>query len=179
MSINSTCLFTINSCWPLPWWICNVYPHLYSIKHYVSMSVKKWCVFHCFKKHFIYTILPYWHRPSFVCSDLAYEICSGGGPSTYIYPLCTCYRVIADPDVRSVSCFFAHLYNNLVDDSECHSAISCFTPNVVFQIFQFCCPHQSPTPPIKVFKGPLLIHTQSVGNRHASGKFSLQTMIWQ
>ncbi len=52
-----------------------------------------------------------------VCSGLAYEIYSRGGPSTYVYCV-VCYRVIVAPYVRSVGHVFANLYN-LVDDSEC------------------------------------------------------------
>ncbi len=51
-----------------------------------------------------------------VCSGLAYEICSGGGPSTYVYCV-VCYRVIVVPYVRSVGHVFAYLYT-LDDDSE-------------------------------------------------------------
>ncbi len=39
-----------------------------------------------------------WYRPCLVCSGLAYEICSGGGPSTYVYCV-VCYRVIVAPYV--------------------------------------------------------------------------------
>ncbi len=47
---------------------------------------------------------------------LAYEIYSGGGPSTYIYCV-VCYCVIVAPYVRSVGHVFAHLYT-LDDDLE-------------------------------------------------------------
>ncbi len=49
---------------------------------------------------------------STILSGLAYEIYSGGGPSTYVYCV-VCYRVI----VRSVCHVFAYLYT-LDDDSE-------------------------------------------------------------
>ncbi len=51
-----------------------------------------------------------------VCSGLAYEIYSGGGPSTCIY--CVVYYVIVAPYVRSVGHVFAYLYT-LDDDLEC------------------------------------------------------------
>ncbi len=47
---------------------------------------------------------------------ILYEICSGGGPSTYVYSL-ICYCVIVAPYVRSVGHVFAYLYT-LDDDSE-------------------------------------------------------------
>ncbi len=49
-------------------------------------------------------------------SGLAYEMYSGGCSSTYVYYV-VCYRVIADPYVRSVGHVFAYLYI-LDDDSE-------------------------------------------------------------
>ncbi len=52
----------------------------------------------------------------YVCSGIAYEIYSGGGPSTYIYCM-VCFRVIATPYVRSIGHVFAYLYT-LDDDSE-------------------------------------------------------------
>ncbi len=51
-----------------------------------------------------------------VCSGLAYEIYSGGGPSTYVYCV-VCYRVLVAPYLRSVGHVFAYLYT-LDDDSE-------------------------------------------------------------
>ncbi len=58
-----------------------------------------------------------WYWPCFVCSGLAYEIYSGGGPFTYVYWV-VCYHVIAAPYVRSVGHVFTYYYT-LVDDSEC------------------------------------------------------------
>ncbi len=55
--------------------------------------------------------------PVFVCSGLAYDIYSGGGPSTYVYCV-VCYRVIVAPYVKSVDHIFAYLYT-LDDNSEC------------------------------------------------------------
>ncbi len=52
-----------------------------------------------------------------ICSGLAYEIYSGGGPSTYVYCV-VCYHVIVAPYVRSVGHVFAYFYT-LDDDSEC------------------------------------------------------------
>ncbi len=62
--------------------------------------------------------VPYllWWKVRRVCSGLAYEIYSGGGPSMYIYCV-VCYRVIVAPYVRSVGHVFAYLYT-LDDDSE-------------------------------------------------------------
>ncbi len=51
-----------------------------------------------------------------VCSGLAYEIYSEGGPSTYVYCM-VCYCVIAAPYVRSVGQVFTYLYT-LDDDLE-------------------------------------------------------------
>ncbi len=57
-----------------------------------------------------------WYWSCFVCSGLAYEIYSVGGPSKYVY--CdVCYHVIAAPYVRSVSHVIAYLYT-LDDDWE-------------------------------------------------------------
>ncbi len=52
-----------------------------------------------------------------VCSGLAYEVYSEGGPSTYVYCV-VCYRVTVAPYVRSVGHIFAYLYT-LDDDVEC------------------------------------------------------------
>ncbi len=57
-----------------------------------------------------------WYWSCLVCSGLAYEICSGGGPSTCIY--CVVCHVIVAPYVRSVCHIFDYLYS-LDDDSEC------------------------------------------------------------
>ncbi len=57
-----------------------------------------------------------WYQSCFVCSGLAYEIYSGGGPATYVYCV-VCYCVIAAPYVRSVGHVFTYLYT-LDDDSE-------------------------------------------------------------
>ncbi len=58
-----------------------------------------------------------WYRSCFVCSGLAYEIYSGGGPSMYIYWV-VCNHVIAAAYVRSVGCVVVYLYT-LDDNSEC------------------------------------------------------------
>ncbi len=55
-----------------------------------------------------------WYRACLVCSGLAYEIYSGGGPSMYTYCV-VCYHVT--PYVRSIVHVFTYLYN-LDDDSE-------------------------------------------------------------
>ncbi len=47
-----------------------------------------------------------WYWSCFVCSGLAYEIYSGGGPSKYVNCV-VCYRVIVAPYVRSVGHVFA------------------------------------------------------------------------
>ncbi len=57
-----------------------------------------------------------WYRSCLVCSRLAYEIYSGGGPTTYVYCV-VCYRVIVAPYVTSVGHVFAYLYT-LDDDSK-------------------------------------------------------------
>ncbi len=57
-----------------------------------------------------------WYQSCHLCSGLAYEIYSGGGPSTYVYCV-VCYRVIVAPYVRSVGHVFAYIYT-LDDDSE-------------------------------------------------------------
>ncbi len=57
-----------------------------------------------------------WYRSCLVCSGLAYEIYSGGGPSTYVYCV-VCYRVIVALYVRSVGHVFAYL-DTLDDNSE-------------------------------------------------------------
>ncbi len=57
-----------------------------------------------------------WYRSCLVWSGLAYEIYSGGGPSTYVYCV-VCYHVIVAPYERSVGHVFAYLYT-LDDDSE-------------------------------------------------------------
>ncbi len=57
-----------------------------------------------------------WYRSCLVCSGLAYEIYSGGGPSKYVYCV-VCYHVIVAPYVRSVGHVSAYLYT-LDDDSE-------------------------------------------------------------
>ncbi len=58
-----------------------------------------------------------WYQSCLVCSGLAYEIYSGGGPSIYLYCV-VCYHVIVAPYVRSVDHVFAYLYT-LDDDSKC------------------------------------------------------------
>ncbi len=65
----------------------------------LALSLTPSCVYSC--------------QSCFVCSGLTYQICSGGGPSTYI----SCvgyYFVIADPCVRSVACVVTHLYTLLM-----------------------------------------------------------------
>ncbi len=57
-----------------------------------------------------------WYWSCFVCSELAYEIYSGVGLSTYVYCVVS-YRVIVAPYVRSVGHVFAYLYT-LDDDLE-------------------------------------------------------------
>ncbi len=56
------------------------------------------------------------YRSCLVCSGLAYEIYSGGGPSMYIYCVVS-YCVTVAPYVRSVGHVFAYLYT-FNDDSE-------------------------------------------------------------
>ncbi len=53
-----------------------------------------------------------------VCSGLAYEIYSGGGPSMYVYCV-VCYRLIVAPYVRSVGHVNEYLYT-IDDDSKHH-----------------------------------------------------------
>ncbi len=48
-----------------------------------------------------------WYRSCLVCSRLAYEIYSGGGPSTNVY-FVVCYRVIVAPYGKSVGHVFAY-----------------------------------------------------------------------
>ncbi len=55
-------------------------------------------------------------NPGQIMSGLAYEIYSGGGPSTYVYCV-VCYHLMVAPYVRSVGHVFAYLYT-LDDDSE-------------------------------------------------------------
>ncbi len=80
---------------------------------------------HCFLSFTFATFLILWHLfPAAssvsrywscrVCSGLAYEIYSGGGPSMYVYCV-VCYHVIASPYVKSVGHVSAYLYS--LDDN--------------------------------------------------------------
>ncbi len=57
-----------------------------------------------------------WYWSCLVCSGRAYEIFSGGGPSTYVYCV-VCYRVTVAPYIRSVGHVCAYFYT-LDDDLE-------------------------------------------------------------
>ncbi len=73
------------------------------------------------------------YRSCIVWSGLAYEIYSGGGPSTYVYCV-VCYRVIVAPYVRSVGHVFAYAYT-LDDDSYKTNALwTSLLPKVFFMI---------------------------------------------
>ncbi len=52
------------------------------------------------------------YRSCLVCSGLAYEIYSGGGPSTYVYCV-VCYHVIVASYVKSIGHVFTYLYTLL------------------------------------------------------------------
>ncbi len=68
----------------------------------------------------------YWCQSCVVCSELTYDIYSGGGSSTYVYCV-VCYHVIAGPSViRSIGCVFAQSCSWFGTPLDCFYYPKCF-----------------------------------------------------
>ncbi len=88
-----------------------------------------------------------WCWSCFVCSELAYEIYSGGGPSLYVYCVVCCHMMAAPYSsiCKKCCCVFTHHYT-LDDDLEC--SMECKLYFILLKVFTLkYCPQIPITPP--------------------------------